>query len=173
MWHRTPSGVPLGQGQSRPRRTGIGSSDRSTPSARKKRCGATGHRIFSDAAWWRWRPAHTPCPAGLGRYGDGRFSLGVRHAIDEGIRTGPVQRLRKRTAERRENRSRLRLLKDWRVREANRLKLSPFLLWSTTSLARLSTTWTETTRWRAKFDDGSVRSLKHYGCSCTVVAPGL
>ena len=47
----------------------------------------------------------------------------------------------RRTGER--TRSRLRLLKDWRAKEANRLKLSPFLLWPTTSLARLSTTWTD------------------------------
>ena len=110
------------------------------------RCNRPPFRIFSDAAMVAL--ATSPYSdisrfKGLGRYGDGRFSLGVRHAIDEGIRTGPVQRLRKRTADRRENRSRLRLLKDWRAKEANRLKLSPFLLWPTTSLARLSTTWTD------------------------------
>ncbi len=110
------------------------------------RCDRPPFRIFSDAAMMAL--AASPYSdisrfKGLGRYGDGRFSLGVRHAIDEGFRTGPVQRPRKRTADRRENRSSLRLLKDWRANEANRLELSPFLLWPTTSLARLSTTWTD------------------------------
>ena len=110
------------------------------------RCDRPPFKIFSDAAMVAL--AASPNSdlarvAGLGRYGDGRFSSGVRHAIHEGIGASPVQRRRTRSAEPRENRMRLRLLKDWRVREANRLKLSPFLLWSTTSLARLSTTWTE------------------------------
>ena len=110
------------------------------------RCDRPPFRIFSDAAMVALAASPNSDLArvtGLGRYGEGRFSSGVRHAIHEGIRTGPVQRPRKRTADRRENRSRLRLLKDWRAREANRLKLSPFLLWPTTSLARLSATWTD------------------------------
>lgn len=110
------------------------------------RCDRPPFKIFSDAAMVEL--AASPYSdlsrfKGLGRYGDGRLSSGVRHAIHEGIRADPVQRPRKRTAERRENRSSLRLLKDWRAKEANRLKLSPFLVWPTTSLARLSTTWTD------------------------------
>lgn len=103
-------------------------------------------RIFSDAAMVNLAANPYSDPArvkGLGRYGDGRLSLGVRRAIHEGIRAAPVQRPRKRTAEIRENRTRLRLLKDWRAGEANRLRLSAFLLWPTVSLARLSRTWTD------------------------------
>lgn len=108
------------------------------------RCNRPPFRIFSDATMVAL--AASPYSdlsrfKSLGRYGDGRFSSGVRHAINEGISADPVQRPRKRTAERRENRSRLRLLKDWRAQEASRLKLSPFLVWPTASLARLSTTW--------------------------------
>ena len=101
-------------------------------------------RIFSDAAMVALAASPHSDPArfkGFGRYGNGRFSSGVRHAVNEGIRADPVQRPRKRPAGPRENRSKLRLLKDWRAGEASRLKLSPFLLWPTTSLARLSTTW--------------------------------
>ena len=103
-------------------------------------------KIFSDAAMVVL--AGSPNSdlvrvTGLGRYGEGRLSMGVRQAIHAGIRTGPVRRPRKRTVEFRENRTRLRLLKDWRAGEANRLKLSAFLLWPTASLARLSTRWTD------------------------------
>ena len=110
------------------------------------RCNRPPFKIFSDAAMVALAASpHSDLARvkGLGRYGDGRFSSGVRHAIYEGIRACPVQRQRTRRAERNENRMRLRLLKDWRVREANRLKLSPFLVWPTASLARLSTTWTD------------------------------
>ena len=110
------------------------------------RCDRPPFRIFSDAAMVELaaRPYSDPARVrGLGRYGGGRLSLGVRHAIHEGIGADPVRRPRKRTAGFRENRTRLRLLKDWRAGEANRLKLSPFLLWPTASLARLSTTWTD------------------------------
>lgn len=110
------------------------------------RCDRPPFRIFSDAAMVELAASPYSDPArvkGLGRYGRGRLSLGVRHAIREGIGAGPVRRPRKRTAALRENRTRLRLLKDWRSGEANRLSLSPFLLWPTASLARLSTTWTD------------------------------
>ena len=103
-------------------------------------------KIFSDAAMvaLAGRP-HSDLVrvTGLGRYGEGRLSLGVRHAIQAGVRADPVRRPRKRTAAFRENRTRLRLLKDWRGGEANRLRLSAFLLWPTASLARLSTRWTD------------------------------
>lgn len=110
------------------------------------RCDRPPFRIFSDAAMVELAASPYSDPSrikGLGRYGNGRLSLGVRHAIHEGIRAGTVQRPRKRTAGIRENRTRLRLLKDWRAGEANRLKLSAFLLWPTASLSRLSTTWTD------------------------------
>ncbi|MXZ34544.1 MAG: hypothetical protein F4Z21_04630 [Acidobacteria bacterium] len=110
------------------------------------RCNRPPFRIFSDAAMVKLAANPYSDPArvnGLGRYGDGRLSLGVRRAIHEGIRAAPVQRPRKRKAEIRENRTRLRLLKDWRTGEANRLKLSAFMLWPTASLARLSRTWTD------------------------------
>ena len=110
------------------------------------RCDRPPFRIFSDAAMVEL--AANPYSdlarvRGLGRYGDGRLSLGVRHAVHVGIRANPVQRPRRRSAGIRENRTKLRLLKDWRAGEANRLKLSAFLLWPTASLARLSTTWTD------------------------------
>ena len=110
------------------------------------RCDRPPFRIFSDAAMVELAASPYSDPArvkGLGRYRDGRLSLGVRQAVHEGIRTGPVQRPRKRKVEFRENRTRLRLLKEWRAGEASRLRLSPFLLWPTASLARLSTTWTD------------------------------
>lgn len=110
------------------------------------RCDRPPFRIFSDAAMLELAASPHFDPArvkGLGKYRAGRLSLGVRHAVHVGIRAGPVQRPRKRTVEFRENRTRLRLLKDWRAEEANRLKLSAFLLWPTASLARLSTTWTD------------------------------
>ena len=110
------------------------------------RCDRPPFRIYSDAAMVELAASPYSDLArvkGLGRYGDGRFSLGVRHAIHVGIRAGPVRRPRKRSAGFRENRTRLRLLKDWRAGVANRLKLSAFLLWPTASLARLSTTWTD------------------------------
>ena len=110
------------------------------------RCDRPPFRIFSDAAMVELAASPYSDPArvkGLGRYGRGRLSLGVRHAIHEGIGADPVRRPRKRRAVLRENRTRLRLLKDWRAGEANRLKLSPFLLWPTASLSRLSTTWTD------------------------------
>ena len=110
------------------------------------RCDRPPFRIFSDAAMVELADSPYSDPSrvkGLGRYGRGRLSLGVRRAIHEGIRAGAVQRPRKRTAGIRENRTRLRLLKDWRAGEANRLKLSAFLLWPTRSLSRLSTTWTD------------------------------
>lgn len=110
------------------------------------RCDRPPFRIFSDAAMVELAANPYSDPArvtGLGRYGDGRLSLGVRHAVQVGIRAGPVQRPRRRSAGFRENRTKLRLLKDWRAGEANRLKLSAFLLWPTASLARLSTTWTD------------------------------
>ena len=108
------------------------------------RCDRPPFRIFSDAAMVELAANPYSDPArvkGLGRYGDGRLSLGVRHAVQVGIRAGPVQRPRRRSAGIRENRTKLRLLKDWRAGEANRLKLTAFLLWPTASLARLSTTW--------------------------------
>ena len=110
------------------------------------RCDRPPFRIFSDAAMVELAAGpHSDLARvkGLGRYGRGRLSSGVRHAIQVGLRAGPVRRPRKRTAAFRENRTRLRLLKDWRAGEANRLNLSPFLLWPTASLARLSTTWTD------------------------------
>lgn len=110
------------------------------------RCDRPPFRIFSDAAMVELAASPYSDPArvkGLGRYGRGRLSLGVRHAIHEGIGAGPVRRPRKRRAALRENRTRLRLLKNWRSGEANRLKLSPFLLWPTASLSRLSVTWTD------------------------------
>ena len=110
------------------------------------RCDRPPFRIFSDAAMLELAASPWSDPArvkGLGKYRVGRLSLGVRHAVHAGVKAGPVQRPRKRTAEFRENRTRLRLLKDWRAGEANRLKLSAFLLWPTASLARLSTTWTD------------------------------
>ena len=117
------------------------------------RCDRPPFKIFSDAAMVAL--AVSPYSdlsrfKGLGRYRDGSFSGGVRHAIHEGIRAGTVQRPRKHPAERSGNRmrrsllkERLRLLKDWRGGEANRLKLSPFLVWPTTNLERLSETWTD------------------------------
>ncbi len=110
------------------------------------RCDRPPFRIFSDTAMVELAAGpHSDLARvkGLGRYGRGRLSSGVRHAIQVGLRAGPVRRPRKRTAAFRENRTRLRLLKDWRAGEANRLNLSPFLLWPTASLARLSTTWTD------------------------------
>ena len=110
------------------------------------RCDRPPFRIFSDAAMVALAASPTSDPArfkGFGRYGGGRLSSGVRQAIHEGIRAAPVQRPRTRNAGPRENRRRLRLLKDWRASEADRLELAPFLLWPTASLARLSRTWTD------------------------------
>ncbi len=83
---------------------------------------------------------------GIGPYGYRRNSSGLRGAIREGLRATPVTRPRPRPsgkprlsrADREAAAKRLRLLKQWRLEHANRLKLDPGLLWPASSLERLS-----------------------------------
>ena len=84
---------------------------------------------------------------GIGSYGRGSGSSGVRRAIREGLRAPPIRRPRRRSsggvrlsaAERKEARRRLRLLKEWRLEQAGRLGLDQGLVWPAVSLGRLST----------------------------------
>ena len=83
---------------------------------------------------------------GIGPYGYRRNSSGLRRAIREGVAAAPVDRPRPRPsgrprlsrADREAAAKRLRLLKQWRLEHADRLKLAPGLLWHAASLERLS-----------------------------------
>ena len=83
---------------------------------------------------------------GIGPYGRAPNSSGVRRAIREGLGAAPVKRPRPPPSGKprlsREDREaavkRLRLLKQWRLEHATRLKLDPGLLWPAASLERLS-----------------------------------
>ena len=83
---------------------------------------------------------------GIGRYGHGSASSGVRRAIRDGLEAPPVERPRSRqqrdwrlsSEERKKATERLRLLKGWRAGHASRLKLDGGLLWPAVSLERLS-----------------------------------
>ena len=83
---------------------------------------------------------------GIGPYGYARNSSGLRRAIREGLAAAPVKRPRPQHSgksrlsrqEREAAPKRLRLLKQWRLEHAGRLKLDPGLLWPAVSLERLS-----------------------------------
>jgi ribonuclease D len=83
---------------------------------------------------------------GIGPYGRARNSSGLRRAIREGLAAAPVKRPRPQRSgksrlsrqEREAAPKRLRLLKQWRLEHASRLKLDPGMLWPAASLERLS-----------------------------------
>ena len=83
---------------------------------------------------------------GIGPYAYRRNSSGLRSAIREGLGSAPVKRPRPlpsgrprlSRADREAAAKRLRLLKQWRLEHAGRLKLDPGLLWPAPSLERLS-----------------------------------
>ena len=83
---------------------------------------------------------------GIGRYGRGPGASAVRRAVREGLRAEPVRRPRAprnggprlSPRERARARERLRLLKDWRSKQAKQLGLDPALVWPAVSLGRLA-----------------------------------
>ena len=83
---------------------------------------------------------------GIGRYGRGPGASAVRRAVREGLRAEPVRRPRAprnggprlSPRERARARERLRLLKDWRSKQAKQLGLDPPLVWPAVSLGRLA-----------------------------------
>ena len=113
---------------------------------------------------------------GIGPYGRAPKSSGLRRAIREGRGAAPVKRPPARRSGRprpsREDREeapkRLRVLKQWRLEHANRLKLDPGLLWPAASLERLSVRprefdgeleSTDVRRWQRRELGESLRSL--------------
>ena len=82
---------------------------------------------------------------GLGRFGRPPASMGLKAAIEEGLRARSVTRPKRAwtgkilsPAERREVEVRLRALKTWRSQLGQELRLDPGLLWPTVSLERLA-----------------------------------
>ncbi len=99
---------------------------------------------------------------GIGKYAYGSGASGVRKAIREGLSSSPVERRspvtvrrsRIKAKDRKAINERLRILKKWRLEQAERLQIDPGLVWPASSLERLAI---DTTQFHSEMQSDDVR----------------
>lgn len=134
-------------------------------------------KIFSDSVILELATEHLSRPVnpkGLGPYGNGIPYLNLTKALKRGIRSVVVERpnfqsknVHRVPLPRREgNNNRLQVLKEWRIKQANRLGVDASLLWPMPSLERLSRNPQKLT---AEFSSKEVRVWQNraFGASLT------
>ena len=106
-------------------------------------------KVFNDAAMLALAAnprSDLRAVKGIGGYAYGRRSSGLREAVREGLDAPPVERRRAAAnrqprvgrSDRKASRETLRLLKQWRLSQAQRLGIDPGVVWPASSLERIA-----------------------------------